>query len=323
MGVLPARDHWIGRGIGPDHRPSLIAVAVGRYAPSPTGDLHVGNLRTALLAWLFAHHDGDALLLRMDDLDPATSSLEHECRQLDDLAALGVTFDGPILRQSERTGAYGDAIGQLEDLDLTYPCFCSRREIREAASAPHVHLPDGAYPGTCAALSTAERAHKAESRPAALRVRAKGIEVSFTDRVYGPHEIVVDDFVVRRNDGVAAYNLASVVDDATQGVEEVVRGADLLDGTPRQIWLRDTLGLPPVEHAHVPLMVNAAGHRLAKRDGAVTRTELLDLGWTDAILVERLLLSVGITASTLTDATATFEPAALPTEPTVWSAEDR
>lgn len=297
-------------------------MAVGRYAPSPTGDLHVGNLRTALLAWLFAHSEGDRLLLRIDDLDPQTSSPEYEQRQLADLAAFGVTFDGQVLRQSERAQAYARAIAELEATERTYPCFCSRREIREAASAPHVHLPEGAYPGTCATLSSADRARRAEDRPAALRVRAEGVQVKFEDRVYGSREIVVDDFVIRRNDGVAAYNLASVVDDAAQGVAEVVRGADLLDGTPRQIWLREVLGFPAVAHAHVPLMVNAHGDRLAKRDGAVTRSDLLTLGWTDGALVANLLGSAGVAGTTLEEALLTFSPGSVLTEPTVWVVED-
>lgn len=298
-------------------------MAVGRYAPSPTGDLHVGNLRTALLAWLFARSSGDSLLLRIDDLDPQTSSIAHEQRQLADLAALDVTFSGSVLRQSEREHAYAQAIATLESSERTYSCFCSRREIREAASAPHTHLPEGAYPGTCSDLSSAERARRAELRPAALRVRAEGVQVAFEDRVYGSHEIVVDDFVIRRNDGVAAYNLASVVDDAAQGVAEVVRGADLLDGTPRQVWLREVLELPSVAHAHVPLMVNADGDRLAKRDGAVTRAELAARGWTDTALVARLLTSAGITSETLEAALSAFDPSAIHTEPTVWMVDDR
>jgi len=296
-------------------------MAVGRYAPSPTGDLHVGNLRTALLSWVFAHRSGDELLLRIDDLDPRTSSADHEHQQLADLDALGVTFTGEPLRQSARSTAYEAAIEALDSRGLTYPCFCSRREIREAASAPHVHLPDGAYPGTCAALSFAEREQRADGRPAAVRVRAEAAHVTFVDRVYGRQRVLVDDFVIRRNDGVAAYNLASVVDDSEQGVEEVVRGADLLDGTGRQVWLRHVLDLPYVAHAHVPLMVNTEGVRLAKRDGDVTRRELQDLGWSDERIVRTLLHSVGVMSSSLTEAVEAFDPDALVTEPTVWSVE--
>lgn len=296
---------------------------VGRYAPSPTGDLHVGNLRTGMLAWLFAHHDDGPLRLRIDDLDPATARQEHERRQLADLEALDISFDGPPMRQSERMDAYGTAIAALEADGLTYPCFCSRREIREAASAPHVHLPDGAYPGTCRDLGAGERSRRAHDRPAALRIRADAIELSFTDRVHGPTTTVVDDFVIRRNDGVPAYNLASVVDDAGQGVEEVVRGDDLLDGTARQIHLRNLLGLPAVAHAHVPLMVNEDGVRLAKRDGAVTMTDLRELGWDAAAVRVALATSVGLPAKAATDGMPAllphFDPTALNLGPTTWT----
>ena len=215
---------------------------IGRYAPSPSGDLHVGNLRTAMLAWLSAHHGGGHLRLRVDDLDPRVSLAEHEASQRADLAALGITFSGPELRQSERTRVYLDAIDALEQQGLLYPCFCSRREVREAASAPHVHLPDGAYPGTCRDLSASERAERAKSRPAAMRVRTGNIEVSFVDRHFGEQTEFVDDFVIQRNDGVASYNLATVLDDEEQEITEVVRGADLLVGTARHVWLRKGFG---------------------------------------------------------------------------------
>ncbi len=295
----------------------------GRYAPSPTGDLHVGNLRTGMLAWLFARHDGSDLRLRIDDLDPATARRDHERRQLADLDSLGITFDGEPLRQSEREAAYSDAIAALNAADVTYPCFCSRREIREAASAPHVHLPDGAYPGTCRDLSSHERARRSEARPAALRIRAHAIELHFDDRVHGPTTTVVDDFVIRRNDGVPAYNLASVVDDAAQHVEEVVRGDDLLAGTARQIHLRTLLGLPAVSHAHVPLMVNAEGKRLAKRDGAVTLSDLHELGHSAQAVAMALAVSVGLPADAAAEGLPAllphFDPTALAIGPTVWS----
>jgi glutamyl-tRNA synthetase len=296
---------------------------IGRYAPSPTGDLHVGNLRTGMLAWLFAHADGAELRLRIDDLDPATARVEHEARQLADLAAIGVGFDGPALRQSERTEEYRSAIAALASEERTYPCYCSRREIREAASAPHVHLPDGAYPGTCRDLGSQERARRAEARPAAIRIRAEEAELTFVDRVHGTTTTVVDDFVIQRNDGVPAYNLASVVDDAAQEVDEVVRGDDLLDGTARQILLRSLLRLPAVQHAHVPLMVNADGQRLAKRDGAVTLHDLRELGHEPIDVRMALAASVGLPAeaarSGLTDLLPHFDPDQLRIGPTVWT----
>ncbi len=302
-------------------------VSTGRYAPSPTGDLHVGNLRTAILAWLFARHAGSPLLLRIDDLDPATSSTEHEDRQLADLAELGISFDGETLRQSDQFGHYEQTIAALEASGATYPCFCSRREIREAASAPHGHLPHGAYPGTCRDLSSAARADRSRERPAALRVRADAQDLTFVDDVHGERTVQVDDFVIRRNDGVPAYNLASVVDDAHQEIGQVVRGDDLLEGTARQIWLREVLGLAPVRHAHVPLMVNAEGNRLAKRDGAVTWAELRDNGHAIDELRAELAASVGQSADAAADSMETllkvFDPAAIPTTPTPWLGLDR
>lgn len=295
---------------------------VGRYAPSPTGDLHVGNLRTALLAWLSANAAGGELRLRIDDLDPITAGTDHESRQRRDLAALGITFSGPELRQSERTPAYRDAIRTLEQLDLVYPCFCSRREIREAASAPHVHLPEGAYPGTCRSLTVEERRVRGEDRPAAMRVRTGGPSLTFIDGVHGEQSETVDDFVVRRNDGVPAYNLATVVDDEDHGVSEVVRGADLLVGTPRHIWLRDALGLRQVEHAHVPLIINANGDRLAKRDGGVTLRELQSSGVGADEVRAHLARSVGLASAgerpTMEELRDRYDPDLIPRHDTVW-----
>ena len=209
--------------------------------------------------------------------------------------------------------------------DLLYPCYCSRREVREAAAAPHVHLPDGAYPGTCLNLSDAERAERAESRPAAWRVRTGNVEITFTDENYGEQTELVDDFVIQRNDGVASYNLATVLDDADQGVTEVVRGADLLPGTARHVWLRRQLGLRPVAHDHVPLVLNTEGDRLAKRDGAVTLGDLSseEHGNLDAAAV-RSMLAVGLGLAepdepvAMSDLLARYNPSALSLEPTVW-----
>ncbi len=297
---------------------------IGRYAPSPSGRLHVGNLRTAMLAWLSAHHHGGELRLRIDDLDPNVCKPEHEEQQLLDLASLGITFSGPTLRQSERSQRYRDALETLRASDLLYECYCSRREVREAAQAPHVHLPDGAYPGTCASLSEADRLRRASERPAALRVRTGNLTLEFTDRHYGPQSEFVDDFVVQRNDGVASYNLATVLDDVDQGVTEVVRGADLLPGTARHIWLRDALGLPHVEHAHVPLMIDDAGERLAKRGGGVNLAELNDLGMSADDLRRRLAVGLGLwptserSTPTMADLQPHFTPATVPITPTVW-----
>jgi glutamyl-tRNA synthetase len=179
--------------------------ADGRFAPSPTGPLHLGSLRTALVAWLFTRSQGGRFLVRVEDLDPQRSRRELEREQLADLRALGIDWDGEPVRQSERVERYHAALGELEDQGRLYPCFCTRAEMREAASAPHGALPEGSYPGTCAKLAAAEaRRRIAEGRQFALRVRAEGEVIGFDDRLAGRHAGAVDDFVVRRADGVPA-----------------------------------------------------------------------------------------------------------------------
>jgi len=243
--------------------------ADGRFAPSPTGPLHLGSLRTALVAWLFARSQGGRFLLRIEDLDPQRSRPAWESEQIEDLLALGVDWDDPPVRQSERLSLYDDARDRLEAAGRLYPCFCTRAEIREAASAPHGDLPEGAYPGTCRRLSETDRRARIEAgQRFALRLRAGAERIEFDDRLLGRRGAVVDDFVVVRSDGVHAYQLAVVVDDADQGVGEVVRGADLAASTPRQILLQRILGLPTPRYAHVGLVLGRDGRRLAKRDDA-------------------------------------------------------
>jgi glutamyl-tRNA synthetase len=248
----------------------------GRFAPSPTGNLHLGNLRTAVIAWASARAQGLGFLVRMEDLDRHQSSLANEAAQLGDLAAIGLDWDGNVVRQSERFDRYDEAIATLARDDLVYECYCTRREIRreiEAADrAPHG--PVGAYPGTCRDLTGRERRRRLdEGRRPALRLRSDGREITFVDRVVGTVTGTVDDVVLRRNDGVPACNLAVVVDDAAQGIEQVVRGDDLATSSPRQRHLADLLRLPPVRYAHVALALAPSGDRLAKRDGSVTLAE--------------------------------------------------
>ncbi|HEY5882901.1 MAG TPA: tRNA glutamyl-Q(34) synthetase GluQRS, partial [Nakamurella sp.] len=274
----------------------------GRFAPSPSGDLHLGNLRTALLAWLFARSAGRAFLLRLEDLDRVRPGAAD--RQLADLAAMGLDWDGPVVRQSARTDRYGAAIGRLTERGLTYECFCTRREIREAASAPHPDpsFPerigaDGAYPGTCRSLSPAQVAQRrVAGRPSALRLRAGVDRWTVSDVLNGPFTGSVDDLVLRRNDEVAAYNLAVVVDDAAQGIDQVVRGDDLLASAPRQAYLASLLGLPEVGYAHVPLALNEHRQRLAKRDGAVTLPDLAATGLSAPDMLGLLAVSLGLAA---------------------------
>jgi glutamyl-tRNA synthetase len=276
----------------------------GRFAPSPTGTLHLGNLRTALLAWLFARSAGARFLVRMEDLDTARVRPGSAEEQLEDLAAIGIDWDGEVVFQSQRMERYAEAIDALGD--RVYECYCTRAEIRTAASAPHGPLPEGAYPGTCLRLSAAELAAKrANGRPPALRIRADAARIAFEDRLHGYTEGVVDDFVVRRNDGAPAYNLAVVVDDAAQGIGEVVRGDDLLDSTPRHLFLAEALGLPEPAYAHVPLVLGPDGERLAKRHGDVTLREV-----DPAVARAWMLRTLGLREG------EEFDPAALPREPT-------
>lgn len=280
----------------------------GRFAPSPSGDLHVGNLRTALLAWLFARSTGRTFLMRVEDLDRVRPGAEAQ--QLGDLRAIGLDWDGEIVRQSERRAHYDAAIDRLTVAGRVYPCFCTRREILDAPSAPHA--PPGTYPGTCRDLTDAERARRSAERPAALRLRADTAEWRIEDELHGLFTGTVDDFVLRRNDGVPAYNLAVVVDDAEQGIDQVVRGDDLLTSAPRQAHLAALLGHDAPAYVHVPLVLNTDSQRLAKRDGAVTRTELEDRGIdVFALIVDSLDLEGNTPAALL----ESFAPESLTRRP--------
>ncbi len=292
--------------------------ADGRFAPSPTGPLHLGSLRTALVAWLMARSQGARFLLRIEDLDPQRSQLAFERAQIEDLRALGIDWDGPPVRQSERTWLYDDALGKLHATGRLYPCFCTRAEVREAASAPHGKLPEGFYPGTCRDMPAAERRPRIEAGERfALRVRAEQAVIHFDDRLLGPQSGVVDDFVVVRADGVHAYQLAVVVDDAAQGVGEVVRGADLADSTPRQILLQRLLGLPSPSYAHVPLVLGPEGRRLAKRDHAATLADRDEPATASlALLAHSLCLAAGRDrVQSASELVAEFQPRLVPREP--------
>ena len=290
---------------------SSAATGAGRFAPSPSADLHIGNLRTAVLAWLFARSTGRRFLIRVEDLDDRTDD-DIGRRQLADLAAIGLTWDEEPIWQSAHLQRYADAIDTLVERGLVFDCFCSRREILEAPRAPHA--PEGAYPGTCRALTDAERAgRRATGRPPALRLRADVSEYTVSDVLHGEYTGVVDDFVLRRGDGVPAYNLAVVVDDAASGIDQVVRGDDLLASSPRQAYLGSLLGHTPPVYAHVPLALNAEGKRLAKRDGAVT---LAELGVPTAF---RLITeSLGWPSADTGELLAQFDPATLPRRPWVY-----
>jgi glutamyl-tRNA synthetase len=297
-------------------------VYVGRYAPSPTGDLHLGNARTALIAWLWARHAGGRFLLRFEDLD--RGRVRSGCAELQarSLAWLGLDWDGDPVWQSDRS--YEAAFARLRDQGVLYECFCSRADVRRAASAPHG--PDGPlYSGACRDLSESERtARLALGRTPALRARMEG-PVEFDDDLQGRQRELLErtsgDVVLRRSDGVVAYQLAVVVDDAAQGVTHVVRGADLLASTARQLRLYELLGLTPVPgYAHVPLLLGEDGERLAKRHGAIGLDELRGQGADPRALVGRLAHSAGLLERaepcTPGDLVGGFDPAALARAPT-------
>jgi glutamyl-tRNA synthetase len=290
----------------------------GRYAPSPTGELHLGNLRTAVLAWLFARSTGRRFLLRIEDLDAGRVRPGVAEQQIADLTALGIAFDGVPVVQSARGKAYEAALERLAG--RTYECFCTRREIAEAASAPHdEQLGRRRYPGTCRNLTGADRAARRTGRTPALRLRADDAEFTVTDALHGDVAGVVDDIVLRRNDGVAAYNLAVVVDDAGSGIDQVVRGDDLLAAAVNQAYLATLLGTEPPTYAHVPLAVNADGRRLAKRDGAVTLADLAAVGMTPPDVLAQIAASLDLArhgeSVVLPELLARFDPDSLPRQP--------
>jgi glutamyl-tRNA synthetase len=263
----------------------------GRFAPSPTGPLHLGNARTALLSWLAARAARGVYAMRVEDLDGPRVRPGLEARILEELRWLGLDWDegpdvgGPLgpYRQSERLPRYAEALERLRAEGLVYPCFCSRAEIAAASQAPHGPSDEGPrYPGTCAALSAGEIARRAATRGPAWRLRVAPGEVRFDDGVHGSVAFDVSrdvgDFVVARADGIPAYQLAVVVDDAAMAVTDVVRGDDLLSSTARQLLVYRALALPAPRFAHVPLVVGEDGARLAKRHGALSLGELRERG---------------------------------------------
>ena len=276
----------------------------GRYAPSPSGDLHLGNLRTAILAWAMARRGGKSFYMRVEDLDRVRPDAAE--RQLADLRAMGLDWDvspgsaaestegkeAGVLYQSTRLAAYERAVQRLREAGLVYECYCTRREIQEASSAPHGA--PGAYPGTCRGLSETQREERRAQRPPALRLRAERTSYTVQDDFYGAYTGLVDDFVLVRNDGTYAYNLTSVVDDAFVGVEQIVRGDDLLPSAPRQSYLAQLLGLTQPRYAHVPLALNTEGKRLAKRDGAVTLPQLREAGVENPTILGWIAASIPV-----------------------------
>ena len=258
---------------------------VGRFAPSPSGRIHLGNILCCLLAWLSVRQKDGRVLLRIEDLDTARCPHRYSRQMLEDLHWLGLDWDegpeagGPqeSYYQSERTAVYEAALRRLEQQGLVYPCFCTRAELH-AASAPHREDGQVLYAGTCRDLTKEQAAEKQKLRAPALRLRVPEEDWSFTDGHMGVYQenLARDcgDFLLRRSDGMFAYQLAVVVDDAAMGVTEVVRGADLLDSTPRQLYLYRLLGLKAPEFVHFPLLLTSDGRRLSKRNADVGLEDL-------------------------------------------------
>ena len=239
----------------------------GRFAPSPTGPLHLGSLVAAVGSWLFARRAGGRWLVRIEDLDTPRVVPGADVAILDTLRRYGLEWDGDVVWQSRRIVLYEEALATLRARGLVFDCACSRAELQRAASAPAAGDPAGIYPGTCRNGLPSGRAARA------IRFRAPDEIVAFNDLIAGHVEenvaLATGDFVVRRADGPFAYQLAVVVDDAAQGVTQVVRGADLLTSTPRQIALQRALGYPTPHYAHLPLVLNADGTKVSKREGGV------------------------------------------------------
>ncbi len=279
----------------------------GRFAPSPSGDLHLGNLRTALLSWLAARRQAGAWLLRLEDLDQPRVRPHATAHLLDDLRWLGLEWDegpgvggpfGPYV-QSQRLAIYRAYLARLHERGYLYPCFCSRAELARVASAPTPGASGQPYPGICRNLSAPERrARAATGRIPSWRFRVPEGIVRFMDGVAGPQSenvaLTVGDFIICRSDGVIAYQFAVVVDDALMRISQVVRGADLLDSTARQITLYQALGWPVPEFTHVPLMLDASGAKLAKRDRSAGITALRRSGAQPEAVLGQLAFSAGI-----------------------------
>lgn len=276
---------------------------LGRYAPSPTGDLHLGNLLAAMVSWARARQAGGTIILRMEDLDQAREVPGAAQRIIEDLARIGLDFDAGPTRpwqhetfvQSTSQEKYHEAIATLVQKGLIYGCICSRRELAELATAPHPGDEGPPYPGRCRDAGLAPDEPKP---PRALRFRVPPGEICFEDMLQGRYcqdvRASVGDFVVRRKDNVIAYQLAVVVDDARQGINEVVRGCDLISSTPRQIQLYRALGYPVPRFAHIPVWLDANGERLAKRSGARTVRAMLDAGQSRQQILGRVGRALGV-----------------------------
>jgi glutamyl-tRNA synthetase len=290
-----------------------------RFAPSPTGDLHLGGAWTALASWVLARQAGGAHVLRVEDLDAPRVVAGSEARIVEDLRWLGLDWDEGPIRQSGRNDLYEEAIAKLAAQGLTYPCDCSRAEIARVASAPHPGE-EVVYPGLCRELDAAREMKRAP----ALRVRVPDETIVCEDCVVGTVRQnlarEIGDFVLRRGDGVFAYQLAVIVDDLDMGITDVVRGADLVASTPRQIWLARSLGARPPRYAHLPLVVAPDGSRLEKRTRGASVRELRERGVSAERIVGHLAFGLGL-SPTSAPATPRAVVEQLVTPPPHWPRE--
>ena len=278
-------------------------VVRGRFAPSPSGRMHLGNAWSALLAWLSVRSQGGVMVLRLEDLDPDRCKRPLCDGVEEDLRWLGLDWDeggsagGDHYYQSNRGDLYQAALDRLAQMDLLYPCFCTRGQLH-APNAPHRSDGEVIYPGTCRNLTQQERAERAQTRRPALRIRVPDREISFCDLLQGEYRenLARDcgDFILRRSDGVFAYQLAVVVDDGLMGINQVVRGSDLLTSTPRQIFLQQLLGYSTPAYCHVPLLCAPDGRRLSKRESDLTLAALRAAGVGPEEIVGRLACCAGL-----------------------------
>lgn len=279
----------------------------GRFAPSPSGHMHIGNALAALMAWLQIRRLNGTFVLRMEDIDTSRCRPAFAESLIRDLRWLGIDWDeGPDIGgpykpyvQSERLELYEQALNRLSAEGRLYPCYCSRHDILAAAAAPHGLASEGpVYPGTCRNLSPEEARVRSRQKTPSLRFRVPDQECSFIDGAAGRLSLNASsggDFIVRRADGIFSYQLAVVVDDALMGITHVLRGADLLDSTPRQLLLYEALGWTPPRFAHVPLLMDPDGRRLAKRHGGITLAELREAGAAPEALTGWLAWVAGLT----------------------------
>ena len=271
---------------------------VGRFAPTPSGRMHLGNVFSALMAWASVRSQNGSLILRIEDLDIRAHNPQYTSLLLDDLQWLGLTWDKGPYYQSKRAELYQDALLKLKQQKLLYPCFCSRADLH-AAQAPHASDGTYVYAGTCRNLSQSERKELSSHKIPATRIHVPNKIYAFEDKVYGSTSQNLaescGDFIVQRADGVFAYQLAVVVDDADMGITEVVRGSDLLSSTPRQLYLQDVLGLSHLTYAHLPLLVAPDGRRLSKRNHDLDLGVLRSQGKTPEEILGFLAYCVGLT----------------------------